>query len=99
MMPHIPDMDVGKCGARPRQIVAKKCESMDASTFFGTLYYADEETARARERDTTINVTIAVKSCRTFGRAFPFVSDAGSLTAPDVARYSRGGEGENRMLF
>lgn len=44
--------------------------------------------AREKERDTTINVMIAVKSYRTFGRAFPFLSDTENLTALDVALYS-----------
>jgi len=38
----MPGIDVGKCGARPRQIAIKKCESTDASTFFEMLNYLGE---------------------------------------------------------
>jgi len=70
----MPGIDVGKCGARPRQIAVKKCESTDASTFFETLNYLGECThEREREKYTTINATIAVKSCRLW--PFPFVLD------------------------
>lgn len=71
---------------------------MDASTFFETKLFVGEAAAYAR--NTTRNVTSTVKSCRTFGRAFPFDSDAENFAAPGVAPYSwEGGKEQEFQLF